>query len=167
MPSDVEIRFAEEADFDRLAEIEASADTLLVDLFSAVNWPAATPADERAAYPGFTLLLRLDSAKIIGFAQVIEIDGLAHLEQLCVLPDHGRKGYGRMLVTATKTEARRRGHSALTLRTYRDVAWNAPFYATCGFVPSFPTSDFHRRLIDVETGLRLERWGPRIQMTTV
>lgn len=165
MSSHAQIRFAETDDFDRLEEIETAADALLVDLFSAQDWPPTTPANERAAYPGFTLLLQQIDAGIIGFVQVLEIDGVAHMEQLSVDPVHGRRGYGRMLVAAAKSEALSRGHEALTLRTYRDVPWNAPFYASCGFERSLPTSEFHLRLVEVEARLRLEQWGPRVQMT--
>ena len=83
------------------------------------------------------------------------------------LPAYGRQGHGRMLVTAARSEALSRGHRELTLRTYRDVAWNAPFYATCGFAPSTPTSEFHLHLVEVETRLRLAQWGPRVQMTAM
>ena len=91
MSSHAQIRFAETDDFDRLEEIETAADALLVDLFSAEDWPTTTPATERAAYPGFTLLLRRDDAGIIGFVQVLEIDGIAHMEQLSVDPRYGRR----------------------------------------------------------------------------
>ncbi|MDQ0641929.1 GNAT family N-acetyltransferase [Microbacterium murale] len=165
MLTHAEVRFADAEDFGGLEEIETAADNLFVSLFSATDWPPTTPATERAEYPGFTLLLRREDAGTVGFVQVLESEGFAHLEQLSVIPEYGRLGYGRMLVTAAKSEALSRGHRELTLRTYRDVPWNAPFYATCGFEPSIPTSEFHLRLVDVETRLRLERWGPRIQMT--
>lgn len=160
-----EILFADAEDFVRLEEIEIAGDMLLTALFSAQEWPPATPAAERAAYPGFTLLMRREGAGTVGFVQVLEIEGIAHLEQLSVLPEHGRRGYGRMLVTAAKSEALGRGHRELTLRTYRDVPWNAPFYASCGFTPSAPTSEFQLQLVEVESRLQLERWGARIQMT--
>lgn len=158
------IEFAGVDDFDRIEEIETAADTILVELFSAADWPATTPAADRAAYPGFTLLLRIPDIGIVGFAQVLETHGIAHLEQVSVLPEHGRKGHGRMLVAAAKAEASRRGYRKLTLRTYRDVPWNAPFYASCGFGAIAPTSEFELHLVDVETQLRLDQWGTRIQM---
>jgi len=165
MSAATEIRFAEAEDFDRLEEIETAADVMFITLFSAEDWPPTTRAAERAAYQGFTLLMRREDTGIVGFVQVLEVDGIAHLEQLSVLPEHGRQGYGRMLVTAAKSEALNRGHRELTLRTYRDVPWNAPFYASCGFTPSAPTSQFQLQLVEVESRLQLERWGARIQMT--
>jgi hypothetical protein len=47
------------------------------------------------------------------------------------------------------------------------VPWNAPFYASCGFVPSQPDTGFLQSLVDVEESLGLMTYGPRIQMTAV
>ncbi len=134
-----------------------------------MDWPPPTSAQERASSPGFVLIAESASdpatAHPIGFVQVLEIDGYAHLEQLSVLPSHGRQGIGRQLVAAALDEARRRGYAQVTLRTFADVPWNAPFYASCGFVESAADSEFHRRLVETEKALRLEAHGPRVQMT--
>ena len=165
----VAIRPARGSDLAIAEEIEAEADALLVDLFGATDWPSPASASERSALPGFVLVAEGIEAPydVVGFAHVLEIEGQAHLEQLSVLPRHGRRGYGRMLVAAAKAEARRRGYHSITLRTYRDVAWNGPFYATCGFHESLPSTPFLHRLVEVESRLDLDRYGPRIQMTAV
>jgi hypothetical protein len=54
----------------------------------------------------------------------------------------------------------------MTLRTYADVPWNAPFYSTCGFVESQPDTEFLRQLVDTEKELGLDQYGRRIQMST-
>ena len=41
---------------------------------------------------------------------------------------------GRALVEASCDWATERGSDRITLSTFRDVAWNAPFYARLGFV---------------------------------
>ena len=69
----------------------------------------------------------------VGFALVIELGLFAHLEELDVLPEHGRKGLGSALLEAVCEWAFTRGFSAVTLSTFRDVPWNAPFYAQRGF----------------------------------
>ena len=43
------------------------------------------------------------------------------------------KGIGRQLIACVADHARKRGLTALTLTTFRDVPWNAPFYARLGF----------------------------------
>ncbi len=71
----------------------------------------------------------------VGFALLGEVDGERHLLELSVHPDHARMGLGTWLVDVVRDEARRMGHQALTLTTYRDVPWNGPFYRRLGFEP--------------------------------
>ena len=156
---------ARPTDFSVAAEIEASAEHLLIDYLHATDWPPVDTAQERMAMPGFLLVAEDDSDGVVGFAHVLEIDGFVHLEQLAVRPAHGRRGVGRKLDEAVLTEAAARGYSEITLCAYRSVPWNAPFYETCGFRRSEPRSPFHLRLLDVETGLELDKYGERIQMT--
>ncbi len=69
----------------------------------------------------------------VGFALVEDFDGAAHLDELDVHPAHGRRGLGAALVGAVCDGARRRGFPAVTLTTFRELAWNAPFYHGLGF----------------------------------
>ena len=43
------------------------------------------------------------------------------------------KGIGRGLIRYVAEQAREKGYASLTLTTFRDVPWNAPFYAGLGF----------------------------------
>ena len=165
-PVTLTIRHASPADFDATEHIENAAGSILVDLLSPEVWHAAPSGAERALASGFTLMGLVGSGEPVGFVQVLEIDDLAHLEQLSVLPEYARRGFGRQLVTAALAEARRRGHTELTLRTFADVPWNAPFYESCGFVECEPSTDFHRQLVSVERDLGLTGLGRRIQMRT-
>lgn len=65
---------------------------------------------------------------------MLEERGTAHLQQLAVDPAHGRRGLGSALVDACCEQARQRGYGQLTLTTFRDVPYNAPWYARLGFV---------------------------------
>lgn len=44
------------------------------------------------------------------------------------------RGIGRALVAAVTAEGRQRRLSAVTLTTFRNIPWNAPFYARLGFI---------------------------------
>ena len=160
------IREARAEDAEVVQTIEAVADTLLIEALGAPEWPPPADGTERIGQPGYVLLLEenVDSSPV-GFVHVLDADGAAHLEQLSVLPGHGRRGHGRRLVEAALEEARRRGYSRMTLRTYAEIPWNAPFYASCGFKESIPESGFHRQLVETEADLGLERYGRRLQMT--
>lgn len=68
----------------------------------------------------------------VGFALVAILTASVHLEELDVHPDHGRRGIGRALVAAVCRAADAQG-LPVTLTTFRDIPWNAPFYERLGF----------------------------------
>lgn len=160
-----QIRPATPSDLTAIESVEAAADQLFVEAFHAIDWPAPDPASSRLAAPGYLLVGVHPSAGVIGFVHVLDLEGNTHLEQLSVDPSYGRKGYGAALVRAALAEASARGYGRMTLRTYADVAWNGPFYASLGFVESEADSDALRRCIDTERGLGLVRYGRRVQMS--
>ena len=98
--------------------------------------------------------------ELVGFALVVELDGYAHLDELDVLPSHGRRGVGSALVAAVCAWASDTGYPAVTLRTFRDVPWNGPFYRRQGFdvVDSAALSAAHSALEALESrrGLRID-----------
>jgi len=161
----VSIRPAISEDFDLLDGIENEADRLLIERLNPDRWDVVSFGVARASVPGYILVAEVDSGTVVGFVQVIEVDGIAHLEQLSVLPEYGRHGYGRSLVEAAEDEARRRGYKQLTLRTFAEVPWNAPFYTRMGFVEEEAATPFHQELIRTEAKLGLDRYGRRIQMS--
>ncbi|MDX3533118.1 GNAT family N-acetyltransferase [Streptomyces sp. MB09-01] len=61
------------------------------------------------------------------------VDGNLHVEQVSVHPDRARRGIGRSLLEHLAGLAARDGVPALTLTTFTEVPWNAPYYARCGF----------------------------------
>ena len=165
MASSFVVRPARVADAELLTAIEAEADRMLIDLFRADDWPAPDGAVHRLEAPGALLVCESPTGDVVGFAHLLELEEHAHLEQVSVLPRYARRGLGRMLVSTALREAAARGHREVTLRTYADVPWNAPFYRTCGFVETEPDTAFLRGLVDVEERLRLSAHGRRVQMT--
>lgn len=70
----------------------------------------------------------------VGFALVeILADGLPHLEEIDVHPQHGRHGLGTALMHAVLDWLSQSGHPSITLTTFRGVPWNMPFYSRLGF----------------------------------
>ena len=67
-----------------------------------------------------------------GFALCWVRPGALHLRELDVVRAAMGRGYGRALVEHVAAEARARGLSHVTLTTFRDVEWNAPYYARRG-----------------------------------
>jgi len=56
-----------------------------------------------------------------------------HIEELSVRLEAQGQGIGRRLLDEVVAVARRSGLQQLTLTTFADVPWNAPFYARYGF----------------------------------
>ena len=126
------IRPATADDFEALQRIEVAAG----ELFRAIGMHAIADddppsAEELEAAPA---LLVVEVGNVpVGYAWIDLVDDHAHLEQLSVLPEHGGQGIGTALLDAVCEWARDRGDSAVTLTTFRDVAFNAPLYAKRGF----------------------------------
>ncbi|MEU0898678.1 GNAT family N-acetyltransferase [Streptomyces massasporeus] len=93
------------------------------------------------------------------------VDGALHIEQVSVHPCAARRGLGRALLTHAADRAREEGLTALTLTTFTDVPWNAPYYARLGFRP-LPEADLTpglRAIRATEAEHGLDRW-PRVCM---
>jgi GNAT superfamily N-acetyltransferase len=88
---------------------------------------------ERARRAGHLWVAVSPEGEVVGFALVLEIGDYAHLDELDVLPSHGRRGIGSALLDKVCSWARDSGYCAVTLRTFRDVPWNGPFYHRRGF----------------------------------
>jgi GNAT superfamily N-acetyltransferase len=69
----------------------------------------------------------------VGLLRLSVVDSLAHLDEISVHPSHGRRGLGARLVEFAVAWAAARGRRAVTLSTFADVPWNAPFYRRRGF----------------------------------
>jgi GNAT superfamily N-acetyltransferase len=158
------IRLALPADLPFLAPIEDAGDRLFDERFGGVDWPAASTGEERAGEPGFILVAADGEGIVIGFAHVLDLDGRWHLEQIAVDPARGRRGVGGELLDATHRELVRRGAPEVTLMTYADVPWNAPFYARHGYVELDPLPAHLVPLRENEARYDLSRHGRRVAM---
>jgi ribosomal protein S18 acetylase RimI-like enzyme len=70
---------------------------------------------------------------VIGFAITREVDRTLYLQEIDIAPEHGQRGIGRALVETVQTWGSRSGYAVMSLSTFRDLPWNAPFYAKLGF----------------------------------
>jgi len=69
----------------------------------------------------------------VGFALTSVRGATLYLDQISVDPAHGRKGLGAALMARVHRDAARRGLKSVTLSTFRDLAWNGPFYRRLGY----------------------------------
>ncbi len=82
---------------------------------------------------GRLLVATDDDDRPVGFAIFALHEDEAHLEEIDVVPEHAGQGLGRRLIQVVVARAREAGLSRLALTTFRDVPFNAPFYARLGF----------------------------------
>jgi GNAT superfamily N-acetyltransferase len=156
IPNGYRVRVAVAEDVACLPEIERQAGLLFDDRLEQIGrtkefQPHVNSVEnfQEAQRAGRLWVAAAPSGDVVGFAMVLEIGGFAHLEELDVLPSHGRKGLGSALLDAVCAWAEQAGYPAVTLSTFRDIPWNAPFYQSRGF-RVVPTSDLSDEHVQVE-----------------
>ena len=157
------IRLARPEDVPRTREIEDDAGTIfsglgLIDETLDVSFPI----------DDLVRLVRMGQAWVacppggppVGMVIASVRDGVAYVEEMDVVPAHGRRGLGARLLATVCGWAQAQGHPAVTLSTFRDVPWNGPFYRRHWFRDLEPAEwTPGMRLIrerEAEHGLRVE-----------
>lgn len=130
------IRPARVEDVGRLGAIEVAAGARFrtVGMDDVAGDEGLPPGElEAARAAGLLWVAARADEEPVGYVLALRLEGQHHLEQLSVHPDHGRRGLGAALVDEVVAWARADGAADLTLSTFRDVAWNRPYYETLGF----------------------------------
>ncbi|MEZ7132141.1 GNAT family N-acetyltransferase [Nonomuraea sp. AD125B] len=155
------VRWADPEELPGLVAVELAADRLFEQV--GITFPPGTTMIEEAGDPGLVLV---EGEPPAGFALMGQVDGHLHLDQLAVHSESMRRGIGGRLVTAVLDHARAVGVPRVTLTTYRDVPWNAPWYARHGFavLPPEEWGPELRALVEHERALGLEV-APRVVMS--
>jgi GNAT superfamily N-acetyltransferase len=89
-----------------------------------------------------------EDGPVAGYIVAAVLDGNAHIEQVSVAPSYAGRGIGATLLHHVESWGRSLDLPATTLTTFRDVPWNALYYARLGYVE-----------------LPLERRGPELTAT--
>lgn len=131
------IRRATPADLPRLAEIERDAALIFAD--SPYPWvvedSAHDPISAEINFDRDPVWVTVDSSDQPVAMAIVHIHSAEeiHLHELDVDPRYARQGLGRQLIETIATWAKEQGATALTLTTFDDVPWNAPYYTRLGF----------------------------------
>jgi len=98
---------------------------------------------EAAIASGYVFAAR-EAAGAVGFILTSQRGTGLYLDQVSVHPEHGQKGLGGALVIRILSDAEDRRLPHVSLSTFRDLAWNGPFYASLGFreMPHTKLEDF-------------------------
>ncbi|MDQ0793115.1 GNAT family N-acetyltransferase [Streptomyces sp. B1I3] len=101
----------------------------------------------------------------VGYLIADRVDSAAHIEQVSVTPAASRRGVGRGLIDHLAGWAGHQGLAALTLTSFAEVPWNAPYYARLGFrtLAEHEIGEGLRAIRAQEAEHGLDRW-PRVCM---
>lgn len=131
-----EMRVAKSFEIEQIREIErVSATRLLGTDLAALAEDEPTDAailEDRLSTNNLWVTV-LDDAPV-AFVMFREVEACAYVEQIDVLPRHAGRRLGALLLDRVAEIARDRGLAALTLSTFKDVPFNAPYYRRLGFV---------------------------------
>lgn len=162
------IRRAEPGDLPALPAIEVAAG----ESFRALGMDeiADDPPPGLAALAGYQARGRAWVAtdhlnRPVAYLLVELVGDDAHIEQVSVHPDHAGKRLGAGLIDAVADWALGQEVTALTLTTFEDVPWNAPYYVRLGFrvVPPEDWSRGIRGIVAAEALPGRGQW-PRVVM---
>ncbi|MGI5260998.1 GNAT family N-acetyltransferase [Streptomyces angustmyceticus] len=98
----------------------------------------------------------------LGYLLWEPVDGCTHIEQVSVHPSHAHRRIGRALIDHAEQDG---SPAPLTLTTFAEVPWNAPYYTRLGFrtLTDPELTPGLRAIRTHEATLGLDRW-PRVAM---
>ncbi|WP_240782105.1 GNAT family N-acetyltransferase [Qipengyuania sediminis] len=131
------LRLARDEDADAMPGVERAAAALFADqpgLEALDTDQVWSPEDFRRLIRRGHCLVAHVAGALAAFIAAEPFGRELHVWELSVAPQFQRGGVGAGLLRAAMIDARNAGFAALTLTTFRDIAWNAPFYARMGFV---------------------------------
>jgi len=145
---DWSLRLAQPDDAEKMPEIEAAAGELFASVEGLAGLAGAqtVPLDQLRRYirKGHCLVTHVGET-MAGFLVSEPFRRKLHIWEMDVHPAFQQRGIGAGMLRACMVDARNSGFDALTLTTFRNVPWNAPFYAQLGF-EEVTALDAHPRL---------------------
>lgn len=164
----MQIREVRSGELDRLRDIERAAGAAFRSIgMAAIADDEPLSAAELARYQqaGRAWAAADGTGTPVAYLIAGIVDGNLHIEQVSVHPDSARRGIGRRLLEHAADRARADGHPALTLTTFAEVPWNAPYYRRCGFrvLADDELTPGLREVRRREAAHGLDRW-PRVSM---
>jgi ribosomal protein S18 acetylase RimI-like enzyme len=162
------IRAATAAELPALQDIERAAGAPFRGLGMARiadDEPPALAELERYRRRGHAWVAADDGGRPVGYLICEPVDGALHIEQVSVHPDFAHRRIGRALLAYAAERAREEGLTGLTLTTFAEVPWNAPYYERLGFrvLEEAELTPGLKRIRAHETALGLDAW-PRVCM---
>lgn len=163
----IRFRLATMDDVPQIAPLEQAASELFRDIDMAVIADDAPIPDDvlKKAVEEQRLWVATEYGTVRAYLLAEVLPESLHIEQVTVHPDAARRGIGAMLIESVSSDSRATAPGKLTLTTFTDVPWNAPYYARLGFAEvtenGWPTGI--AEIVERERGQGLWQW-PRVVM---
>jgi len=124
------VRPAHPSEIEIVRDLERASAQRFIGLMDALAADEPSPATVLAARidAGGLLVAEVDGV-LAGFVMFRPVGDSLYIEQIDVLPAFERRRIGASLIDAVGART-----SRLTLSTFRDVPWNAPYYRRLGFL---------------------------------
>lgn len=103
----------------------------LMDALAADEPTPTTVLAARSAVGG--LVVAVEDGTLAGFVMFRPVEDRLYVEQIDVLPAFAGRRIGAALLDEIARRARAAGLAGLSLSTFREVPWNAPYYRRLGF----------------------------------
>lgn len=130
------IRLARPDDLPRLQELERAAGARFAELgmsMVARHAPASLAVLDDYQRDGRAWVSTGVADHPVAYLLIDIVDGAAHVQQVSVHPGHAGRRLGSALLDTAATWAAQRQLRTVTLTTFADVPWNAPYYTRLGF----------------------------------
>jgi GNAT superfamily N-acetyltransferase len=131
------IRIATPEDASSLPEVEFSASRSFLAIPALALLPDGDemPIETHQRYiaQGTEWVAVKESRELVGFLAAEIVNRDLHIWELAVRREVQNRGIGRQLIEAAEVFARERHLESMTLTTFSDVPWNAPWYSRLGF----------------------------------
>ncbi|MBI6273960.1 GNAT family N-acetyltransferase [Proteus mirabilis] len=134
---EITIRPTQLVDANQLPKIEQSAGKLFSSI-KELSWISESGVQSVEAHIQFIhqhahwVAVNHDNHPV-GFIMTQQLPESVFIHELSVSQDWQNKGIGKLLIQTVKNEAKLQQFNAVTLTTFRDVPWNAPYYQRLGF----------------------------------
>ncbi|MBX2802379.1 MAG: GNAT family N-acetyltransferase [Myxococcales bacterium] len=162
------LRLARSEEAERILFIEDDAGERFAEVGLTDEFDGLPPDLIAGAVADGLLFVLTDDADVpVAFALCRVFDDSLHLQELNVLRSWQGRGLGRRLLDRVREESGSRQLRRVTLTTFRDVPFNAPFYRRYGFVDlDEGLPDWLRAIRAKEIALGLDV-SPRVAMELV
>ncbi|PNP98724.1 MULTISPECIES: GNAT family N-acetyltransferase [unclassified Sphingobium] len=129
-----ELRAARDSDLDRLQFISAQARERYRSIPALSHIADAPPlTTDRFKACHVAVAIGLDDPSPIGFAASRPLDGLLYLDNISIAADASGRGIGSALLSSVIKHAVTLRAPAVSLTTFRQPAWNGPWFRRHGF----------------------------------